>query len=72
MNSQRKGKDGENKLVHFLQNLGLNVKRGYVWLNQSDLVGLDGIHIECKVVEKLNVRDALNQAIEEAKKKKDE
>ena len=71
MNPQRKGKEGELKLMHFLQDHGLNVKRGYVWLNQSDLVGLDGIHIECKNVEKLNVREALAQAIEEAKKKKD-
>ena len=70
-NSQRKGKEGELKLMHFLQDLGLNVKRGYVWLNQSDLIGLDGIHIECKFVEALNVRKALDQAISEAKKKKD-
>lgn len=71
MNPQRKGKMGELKLMHFLLDHGLNVKRGYVWLNQSDLVGLDGIHIECKNVEKLNVREALAQAIEESKKKKD-
>lgn len=71
MNPQRKGKEGELKLMHFLLDHGLNVKRGYVWLNQSDLIGLDGIHIECKNVEKLNVREALAQAIEEAKKKKD-
>lgn len=70
-NSQRKGKEGELKLMHFLLNLGLRVKRGYVWLNQSDLIGLDGIHIECKFVESLNVRKALDQAIAESKKKKD-
>lgn len=57
--------------MHFLQNLGLEVKRGYVWLNQSDLIGLDGVHIECKFVESLNVRKALDQAVEESKKKKD-
>lgn len=70
-NPQRKGKEGELKLMHFLNNHGLNVKRGYVWLNQSDLIGLDGIHVECKAVEALNVRKALQQAIEESKKKKD-
>lgn len=70
-NPQRKGKEGELKLMHFLNDLGLRVKRGYVWLNQSDLIGLDGIHVECKNVENLNVRKALDQAIEEAKKKKD-
>lgn len=70
-NAQRKGKEGELKLMHFLLDHGLKVKRGYVWLNQSDLIGLDGIHIECKFVESLNVRKALEQAIEESKKKKD-
>lgn len=69
--AQNKGKRGELLLVHFLESMGLVVKRGYVWLNQSDLVGLDGIHIECKFVEALNVRKALNQAIEEAEKKRD-
>lgn len=71
MKPQRKGKEGELKLMHFLKNHGLNVKRGYVWLNQSDLVGLDGIHVECKNCEKLNVRQALSQAIDEAEKRKD-
>jgi Holliday junction resolvase len=69
--SQEKGKRGERMLVHFLRSLGLDTKRGMVFLGQSDLIGLDGIHIECKFVEKLNVRVALAQAIEEAKKKKD-
>lgn len=68
---QQKGKRGELMLVHFLNDLGLNVKRGYVWLNQSDLIGLKGIHIECKFVERLNVRQAMEQAKEESKKKGD-
>ena len=69
--AQRKGKEGERLLVHFLESLGLKTRRGMVFLGQSDLIGLDGIHIECKNVEKLNVRAALTQAIEEAEKKKD-
>lgn len=69
--SRDKGVRGERLLVHFLQSLGLNVKRGMVWLNQSDLIGLDGIHIECKMNESLNVRKALDQAIEESQKRKD-
>ena len=58
-------------LKEFLNSLGLTVKRGYVFLHQSDLVDLPGIHIECKFVEKLNVRNAMYQAIEEAKKRRD-
>ena len=61
-----KGARGERQLVKYLQQFGLDVKRGFVYLHQSDLVGLKGIHIECKFVEKLNVRAALNQATEEA------
>lgn len=33
----------------------------------SDVVGLPGIHIECKFVERLNVREALRQANRDAK-----
>lgn len=71
MNAQKKGKRGELLLVHFLNALGLDVKRGYVWLNQSDLVGIKGYHVECKNVEKLNVRKAMEQSKEEAIRKGD-
>lgn len=69
--SRDKGVRGERLLVHFLKDHGFDVKRGMVWLKQSDVIGLDGIHIECKVNEALNVRKALDQSIEEAEKKKD-
>ncbi len=69
--SRDKGVRGERLLVHFLKDHGFDVKRGMVWLKQSDVIGLDGIHIECKVNESLNVRKALDQAVEEAEKKKD-
>ena len=58
-------------LKEYLNSLGLTVQRGYVFLRQSDLVDLPGIHVECKFVEKLSVRKAMDQAIEEAKKRKD-
>lgn len=66
-----KGARGERLLKDFLNDLGLTVKRGYVFLRQSDLVDLPGIHIECKFVERLNVRKAMDQAIAEAEKRKD-
>ncbi len=68
---REKGKRGELMLVHYLEKLGIKSRRGYVFLKQSDLVGIDGIHVECKYCEKLNVRAALDQAIEEAEKRKD-
>ena len=69
--SRDKGARGERLLVHYLESLGMSVKRGYVFLKQSDLIGIPGIHIECKFMEALNVRKAMTQAIEEAKKRKD-
>ena len=69
--SRNKGKRGELALVHFLNERGLSVKRGMVFLNQSDVIGLLGIHCEVKNKERLNVRAAMDQAITEAKKRKD-
>lgn len=68
---REKGARGERMLKEFLNSLGLSVKRGYVFLKQSDLTDLPGIHVECKFVEKLSVRKAMRQAIEEAKKRMD-
>lgn len=69
--SRNKGARGERLLVHFLQSLGIDCHRGYTFLKQSDLTGIDGVHVECKMRESLNVRKALDQAIEEAEKRKD-
>ena len=33
----------------------------------ADVVGLPGIHIECKRVERLNIYDAISQAVHDAK-----
>lgn len=69
--SRNKGKRGELALVHFLNEHGLSVRRGMVFLKQSDVIGLLGIHCEVKAVERLNVRQAMEQAIKEAEKRKD-
>ena len=69
--SRNKGKRGELALVHFLNDHGLSVKRGMVFLKQSDVIGLLGIHCEVKNVERLNVRQAMEQAIKETGKRKD-
>jgi len=69
MNSKRKGKRGELELAKKLQEYGFNTRRGqqYSGLGGDDVVGLEGIHIECKRVERLNVYDAMEQAIKDAK-----
>lgn len=71
--SRNKGAAGERELKDRLNALlGADiVKRGYVFLHQSDCVGLKNVHIECKRVEKLNVSLAYKQAVNEAQKRSD-
>lgn len=68
---RNKGARGEILLRNYLNSFGECVRRGFVFYRESDLVGLQGIHIECKFVEALNVRKAMDQAIAEAEKRKD-
>mgnify|MGYP002563868983 CR=1 FL=1 len=70
MNSKRKGADGERELASKLREYGYNARRGqqYCGANgDADVVGLPGIHIECKRVEKLNIYDAISQAKADSK-----
>lgn len=51
VNSRRKGKVGELKLVHKLKEFGYEVRRSqqYAGINSdADVVGIEGLHIECK------------------------
>ena len=68
--SQRKGRAGELELARLLQKQGYPVEPGQAasFGATPDLVGLPGIHIECKRVEKLNVPQALEQAVRDAEK----
>lgn len=72
INSKRKGKTGELELSHKLQAFGYDTRRSVQYNGKADdgkadLVNLPGIHIECKRVERLNVSEAMAQAIKEAK-----
>ena len=65
MNSRRKGAAGERELSKVLRQYGFDCRRGqqYCGTNgDADVIGLPGIHIECKRVEKLNLYDAMSQA----------
>lgn len=67
-----KGARYELELVHILRDFyGYPVRRGYVFQHESDVIGLQGVHIECKAVERLNIRKAYRQAVEEANKRND-
>ncbi len=70
--SQQKGRRGEVELANLIRDTwGYEVKRGQVFNHQSDIIGLKGIHFEVKRVEKLNIHKAMEQAREEAKKRRD-
>lgn len=69
-NSKQKGARGERELSYKLKEYGYNTRRGqqYCGANgDADVIGLSGIHIECKRVERLNIYDAISQAKSDAK-----
>ena len=70
MNSRAKGKNGELELAKLLRSYGYDCRRGqqYSGANgDADVVGLPGIHIECKRVERLNLESAMEQSQRDAR-----
>ena len=71
INSREKGKRAERMLSKELTRLsGLACRRSQQYAginNDADVVGLPFIHIECKAVERLNLRDAMSQSENDAK-----
>ena len=71
VNSRWKGAEGERELSHKLEAFGYDCRRGQQFCGKNgdaDVVGLPGIHIECKRVEQLRLYDALKQAKSDARK----
>jgi hypothetical protein len=65
INSKRKGAEGERELAKKLREYGYDCRRGqqYCGANgDADVIGLPGIHIECKRVQNLNIYNAIAQA----------
>lgn len=71
--SQRKGADGERELAALLHQYGHEVRRGgsLSYGSLPDLYGLEGVHIEVKRVERLNITEAMKQAERDAERFKD-
>lgn len=65
---QRKGAAGERELAALLSAAGYKCQRGgsLSFGEVPDVLGLPGIHIEVKRVEKLNVVEAMEQAIRDS------
>lgn len=64
-NSRAKGARGERELANVLKEYGYDTHRGVQYQGgheSPDVVGLPGIHIECKRVERLVIEKAMAQA----------
>ena len=69
-NSRQKGAAGERELAAILRTYGYDARRGQQFSGKNgdaDVVGLPGIHIECKRVQKLNLQDAYDQSKRDAR-----
>ena len=70
MNSRNKGKVGERSLAKKLQEYGFDTRRGQQYCGiegNSDVVGIDGLHIECKRTQQVRDEVFLKQAERDAK-----
>lgn len=70
INSRAKGKRGELEAVHKLKEYGYEVRRSqqFAGINgDADIVGMPGLHLEIKRVERLNIEDAMAQSKHDAR-----
>lgn len=70
INSKQKGARFERELASKFKEYGFDARRGqqYCGANgDADVIGLPGIHVEAKHVEKLNLYDAMAQASSDAR-----
>lgn len=70
VNSRTKGKTGELELSRRLRTYGFDCRRGQQYHgggDSPDVVGLPGVHIECKRVERLQIETAMNQSRQDAR-----
>ena len=72
INSKAKGGRGERLLVNELKKYGYNVRRSQQYCGNTgeamDIIGLQGIHIECKNTKVLRLKEYLAQAKHDAEK----
>ena len=71
MNVKQKGNRFERQIAKILrEHYGYDSRRGVQFRSgqeEADVVGLPGVHIECKAVENLNLEEALKQSERDAK-----
>lgn len=68
INSRQKGARGERELARRFREQGYDCRRGqqYNGLEGEDVVGLPGVHVECKRTERFHLYDAIDQAKRDA------
>ena len=70
VNSKQKGARFERQLASLLREHGFESRRGqqYCGANgDADVIGVPGVHIEAKAVEKLNIHEAMEQSVSDAR-----
>lgn len=68
--SREKGKRGEREIAEILRNFGYDARRGQQFSGangDADVVGLPGVHIEVKRVERFALYDALKQSMNDSR-----
>lgn len=71
MNSKQKGNRGERELANLLKTYGFNTRRGVQYNGRqgdADVVGINGMHIECKRCQQVKDEAFLQQAERDARK----
>lgn len=76
INSKKKGAAGEREFANYCKSKGFDTRRtaqynGKELGSLADVIGIDGIHIEVKRVEHLNIHEAIKQAIRDNKNEND-
>lgn len=70
INSKKKGAAGEREFSNLCKEHGYNTKRTQQFCGKNgdaDVDGIEGLHIEVKRVEKLNIENAIKQASDDAR-----
>lgn len=70
MNSREKGAAAERELAKILREHGFAARRGQQFSGANgdpDVIGIPGIHIEAKRVERLNLSEAMKQSERDAR-----
>lgn len=66
--SREKGKRGEREFAALCRKHGFSARRGQQYSGEGgeDVVGLPGVHVEVKRVERLNLEEAMEQSVRDS------